>query len=150
MDEDTFWDLIAQLDWDKTGDDAAVVRPVLRALVEREPDEILEFQEILAEKLHALDGRRWARESGDDVWWGEPDKLSVDEFLYTRCAVVANGREVYEGVLRDPSDMPKDREFEALLYIARDAWEERTGREYDHDTRVSYETFSNERGWQEN
>jgi hypothetical protein len=91
-------------------------------------EEIQSLQEMLAAKLHAIDGRAWARESGPEVWWGEPDQLSVDGFLYARCVVVANGSESYDAVLADPREMPKDREFECLLYIAPNAFDKKTGR----------------------
>jgi hypothetical protein len=111
--------------------------------------EIGSFQEILAQKLYDLDGRAWARESGPEIWLGEPDQLSVDAFLYARCAVVARGRDIYSGVRADPTRMPKDAEFESLLYVASTAYERKTGLEWDDldDTEMSYETFSNEAGW---
>jgi hypothetical protein len=33
------------------------------------------------------------------------------------------------------------------LYIAPKAWEARTKHRFDHETKVSFETFSNEPGW---
>ena len=48
---------------------------------------------------------------------------------------------------RDPTQMPKDLEFESLLYIAPKAWEATTGKEWDLVTDVSYETYSNRAGW---
>jgi hypothetical protein len=109
--------------------------------------EIRYFKEILARKLYALDGRRWARQAGPGVWWGEPDSLSVDGFLHARCAVVANGRHFFHRVLADPAAMPKDMEFESLLYIAREAETRKNGRCDGIDTEVSFETFSNPEGW---
>jgi len=149
MDDPTFWALISKLDWTHEGDDARVVEPVVVALSAMSEVEISAFQEALAVKLYQLDGRAWAKESGGMIWWGEPDSLSVDGFLYSRCAVVANGKDFYEVVLGDPEAMPKDLEFESLLYMANTAFERRTGREpYDElDTQLSYETFSNEAGW---
>jgi hypothetical protein len=60
---------------------------------------------------------------------------------------VANGREYFELVLRDPSRIPKDMEFESLLYVARNAYERKTRKEWDFASAVSYETFANEAGW---
>jgi hypothetical protein len=148
MDEATFWSLIDKFDWSKDDDDA-IIEPAVLALALLPDSQIAEFQEILARKLYALDGRAWARESGE-VWFGEPDRLSVDGFLYARCLVVANGREFYEAVLADPTTMPKeDADFEALLSLAADAYDRKTGLVWDEldDTAVSYETFSNEAGW---
>ena len=149
MNDPAFWSLIAKLDWAHEGDDESVVEPVVGALAEMPVEEIAAFQNNLAAKLHAIDGRDWARESGALIWWGEPNRLSVDGFLYSRCAVVANGRDFYEAVLRDPKRTPKDIEFESLLLIAQWAYERKTGKEDDvlDSTDVSFETFSNESGW---
>jgi Protein of unknown function (DUF4240) len=146
MDEATFWALIDALDWSHEGDDEAVVEPVVKALEAMEPAQIQEFEDILVRKLYDLDGRVWARESGGGVWWGE-DSLSVDGFLYARCVVVANGRGFYEAVRQDPKKMPKDMEFESLLYVAPKAYERKTGQKLDRAREVSYETFSNRAGW---
>ena len=147
MDEATFWSLIDRFDWSKEEDDD-IIEPAVVALALLPDSQIADFQEILARKLYALDGRAWARNSGES-WWGEPDRLSVDGFLYARCLVVANGREFYEAVLADPAAMPKDADFEPLLRLAADAYDRKTGLEWDEldDTEVSYETFSNEAGW---
>ena len=149
MDDGAFWGLIEKLDWHREGDDEAVVEPLIRALALLPDAEIGSFQEILARKLYDLDGRAWAREAGDEIWLGELDQLSVDGFLDARCAVVARGRDTYDGVRADPTQMPKNASFETLLYAASTAYERKTGLEWDDldDTEVSYETFSNEGGW---
>lgn len=149
MDDGMFWSLIDKLDWERDDDDDAVVEPLVRALALLPDAEIGSFQETLAQKLYDLDGRAWARESGDEIWFGDPDRLSVDAFLYARCAVVARGRDTYGAVRADPLQMPKNAEFESLLYVASTAYERKTGLEWDDldDTDVSFETFSNDGGW---
>jgi hypothetical protein len=149
VDDAAFWGLIDQLDWGNDGDDDRVIKPVVDRLASLADAEIGSFHEILAQKLFDLDGRAWARESGDQVWWGDPDRLSVDGFLYARAAVVARGRAVFDAVLADPTQMPKNAGFESLLYVAANAYERKTGLEWDDldDTEVSYETFSNDDGW---
>ncbi len=147
MNEATFWGLLDGLDWRHQGDDEQVVAPVVDALARRSLKEIEGFQQILSRTLHALDGRAWAREMGSG-WRGGLHPISADEFLYARCAVVANGREFHDAVLADPRRMPKDMEFEALLSIAWKAWEAKTGEEPGFGRGdVSHETFSNEAGW---
>ena len=147
MDEETFWSLIASFDWDKTGDDEAVVEPAVAALAALPVDELRSFEEILAEKLYTLDTEAHAKEIGEDRYRGERTPFSVDAFLYARCVVVANGGDFFEAVVADPSQMPKDMEFESLLYVAESAHERKTGEPLDHTPRVSYETFSNRAGW---
>lgn len=149
MDDDVFWGLIDRLDWAHKGDDQRIIEPVVGALATRTEDEIRAFQEALAQKLFLLDGRAWARESGPLTWWGDPDSVSSDDFLYSRCVVVANGREYFDSVLRDPTRMPKDLEFEVLITLAMRALERKTGRtlEYNLDTKTSFETFANKAAW---
>jgi hypothetical protein len=149
VDDGTFWAVIDLLDWSHDGDDERVIKPVVERLASLPDAEIGSFHEILAQRLYDLDGRQWARESGSDIWHGEPDRLSVDGFLYARSAVVASGRAAYEAVLADPTRMPKNAAFETLLYVASTAYERKTGLEWDDldDTEVSYETFSNDEGW---
>jgi hypothetical protein len=148
MDEATFWSLIDRFDWSKDEDDD-IIEPAVVALALLPDSQIAGFQQVLARKLYALDGRAWARESGELIWFGEPDRVSVDLFLYARALVVANGREFYDAVLADPSTMPKDSDFEAILMLAADAYDRKTGLEWEEldDTDVSFETFSNEAGW---
>lgn len=151
MQDSEFWTLISKLAWKHAGSDDKVVAPVVRALAAMPAGEIVGFQNLLTEKLYALDGHDWARESGDSIWWGEPRVLSTDAFLYARCVVVANGPAFYEAVLTDPKAMPKDMGFEVLLYVAMKAYERKTGLHGDAvrgHAAVSYETFSNIAAWE--
>ena len=149
MNETLFWELIALLDWEKTDGDDLVLRPAVVALSQLDVDDIFAFDDLLAEKLYTLDTREVCRA----VYLGEIDPddgeqyVSADDFLYSRCVVVANGKELYESVVRDPEKAPRGLEFEALLYLAQAAYEEKTGEEYDHATPLSWESFSNEEGW---
>lgn len=142
--EERFWELIDLLDWSKEGDDDAVTEPVVRALSEMPIPNIHQFEEILAEKLWHLDTRRHADASMRE----DPDgHFSVDYFLYDRCCVVANGKAFYEEVLNDPNKMPSGISFEPLLYIADRAFSRKTGKKLVHIPSRSYETYSNEAGW---
>lgn len=144
----TFWKLIALLDWSKTGDDDAVVAPLVCALAERSVDDIVAFEERLADLLYSLDGEIYAREIGEEAYRGPGSYLSADWFLYVRACAVANGGAFYRKVLKDPRQMPKDMEFESLLYVAGKAFEAKTGEYWEgHATYRSYESFSNEKGW---
>jgi hypothetical protein len=55
MNENEFWKIIELLDWDQSGDDESVVEPVVSALAKKENKEIYKFEEILSQKLYALD-----------------------------------------------------------------------------------------------
>lgn len=147
MSEDEFWKLIGQLNWKRTGNDDAVIRPVVKALARLHEEQIIAFDDLLAEKLHALDTERHAREIGSEAFTGDRNHFSEDWFLYARCCVVANGKDFYETILHNPSEMPKDMEFEALLEIAARAYEEKTDQPYEHIPTINYETYSNLSGW---
>jgi hypothetical protein len=149
MTEDAFWKIIALFDWEKTGDDDAVLRPAVEALAAMSEADIFRFDDILSEKLYALDTREHARH----VYAGSIDVddgdayISPDDFLYSRCVVVANGKQFYDQVLSDPTKSPQEMEFEALLYVAGQAYEAKTGDEYEHVPPLSFESFSNTDAW---
>ncbi len=149
MKEELFWEIIGHLAWDHAGDDEAVLQPAVDRLSGLSVAEIVAFADILAERLFALDTREHCRagyrgeldpDNGDDY-------ISADDFLYLRCAVVANGQDMYEAVLRNPEKMLHGLEFEALLGLPERAYEDKTGQDFDHLSPVSYESFSNEAGW---
>jgi len=146
MSEDVFWRIIGLFNWKKLGDDDAVIDPAVKALAKMSQEQILQFEDILGEKLYALDTAAHAKEIGEEAF--QPGKyFSVDWFLYSRCVVVANGRKLFESVIADPTQMPKNCEFEALLSVARQAYENKTGMEFDHISPFCYETYSNRNGW---
>lgn len=148
LSEQHFWEIISLLDWDKEGDDDAVVEPAVAYLTAGPVRHIFEFADLLSEKLFTLDSEAYARHIGEDAW--SPDRyFSVDNFLYARCCVVANGKEMYEKVLHDPAQMPKDLTFEALLYLPSEAYERKTGKAYDYSPAFPIETYGNEKGWEE-
>ena len=146
MDEDQFWAIIGLLDWDKESNEE-ILGPAVQALSRFSENDIAVFDDILAEKLYELDGQRFAEKLGSNRYTGK-GHFSVDSFLYSRCCVVANGKEFYEKVLQDPGQMPKEYTFEPLLYLASRAYRQKTGKDsYDHTPDIWYETFSNPAGW---
>ena len=149
MYESTFWSIIGLFDWDKTGDDDAVLEPALQALAALDEKAIFMFDDILSEKLHALDTREHCRAcySGELDPDNGDDYISADDFLYSRCVVVANGRDVYASVMANPARMPRRMEFESLLSVPASAYERKTGKEYEHVSPVSCESFQNTAGW---
>lgn len=146
LSEARFWEVMALLDWGKEGDDEAVLELALAQLAAAPVRHIFEFADLLSEKLYRLDGRVYAENIGEDAW--SPDRyFSVDNFLYARACVVANGKIVYESVLDNPAQMPKDITFEALLYLPAEAYEQKIGRKWDYIAAYPIETYSNKVGW---
>ena len=145
MDEELFWEILDSLNWKRTGDDEAVLRPAEKRLAALPVEDIFAFEEILAEKLYQLDGEKYAVACypGKD-----PDSISGDGFLYDRCSVLTNGREFYEQVVQHPETWPVGFEFESLLFLVHHAYARKTGSEdYPHITRLCFETGSNAAGW---
>lgn len=141
-----FWEAINLLDWEKEGDDEKVIHPLVRFLSEQPIGHIYRFSDILSEKLWQLDTYAHAKIFLDDP--EEEGLLSVDDFLYTRCAVVANGKDYYEKILYNPNLMPPDLTFEPLLYVPLKAYKKKTGKSFSPVAAYNYETYSNKKGWQ--
>jgi hypothetical protein len=135
MSEEQFWQIIALMRFNSS--DALVAG-------------IESAEDILAEKLHAIDTREHCRHCYRSEL--DPDNgdhyISADDFLYSRCVVVARGRLFYEVVLQRPSRMPRGVQFEDLLFLAAHAYERKTGEDFDHISPVTWESFSNDSGWQ--
>ncbi len=143
LDESDFWALIAQLDWTKSDNDL-VIEPLVSALAQMPVANIYQFQDLLSEKLWKLDTRAHAAVFSD----ADDDSLSVDDFLYARCGVVANDKDFFQKVLGTPNEMPVDITFSPLLRIAKKAYERKTGKKMTIVPAFNYETYSNQLGWQ--
>jgi hypothetical protein len=146
MDEDTFWQLVAECTPPHDDPDAAELAETLtERLTAGSVETVIGFAEQLAWVLYQLDRREHA-EAGTTT-----DYISADAFLYARAAVVAGGREFYHEVLRDPALFaPYNDELiwaEPLLYVPDDAYQNLTGEEWNRETRYSYESSSNQDGW---
>lgn len=141
LSSDECWALIDLLDWDADTNEH-IVQPLLSALTALSEQQLCQFADWLAEQLWKLDTPQHAA-----VLQGEKSYLSVDDFLYVRCAVVANGRAFYEEVLAHPEAFPVEVTFEPLLYIAQEAYEQKTGRDMEHIPIYDFETYGNQQAW---
>lgn len=142
--EDDFWRVINEIDWAKKGSENKIA-PAVKMLAKMPVSSMYLFADKLSRKLYHLDTRAHAMAYAVN----EPDNfVSADDFLYARCAVVAEGREYYEKVLNDSSQMPDDIVFEPLLYLADDAFELKMGIPFNYMPIYNYETQSNKTGWQ--
>jgi hypothetical protein len=98
------------------------------------------FADKLSEKLYNLDTRVHAHYCSKN----EPDNfISVDSFLYARCATIAEGKLHYKTVLNDASKMPNDIEFEPLLFLADRAFKLKTRKDFNYRPVFNYETHAN-------
>lgn len=146
MDENQFWEIITLLSWNEADDDKTV-EPAIKHLAKLKVSDIKQFEENLTYKLYCLDTKEHAKNIGDAAYRETDNYVSVDFFLYARCKAIANGQAFYEIVLKDPTKMPKDEEFEILLSVSETAYELKTKKELDYSTGCNYETYSNKTGW---
>jgi Protein of unknown function (DUF4240) len=138
-----FWHIISLFDWSKK-ESAEIMAPAIKKLAAMPVVNIYLFADKLAEKLHQLD----TRAHGKAYLKNEDDNyLSVDDFLYIRCAVVAEGKAYFDKVLQNPSEFPADLSFEPILNLPDQAYELKTGRTFEYAPTVSYETYSNTKAW---
>ena len=144
--EDYFWDLIELIDWNKETD-SKILSPLLDRLVSLSQENICQFKEILSEKLFRLDTKEHARFIGDYSYKEEESSFSPDIFLFTRALVVAKGKDFYSRVLFNPKLMPKNSDFEAILYLPAEAYKIKTGKEMNYVPKFIPETFFNSKGW---
>jgi len=148
LSETDFWALIELLDWKQTGNDDAVIEPVVSALSKAPLRHIYDFKDILSQKLYLIDTEEHARQIGQKAFREDAEDFSADEFLFARCCAVANGRDKYEAARQNPTLMPKDMEFAPLLRIANEAYRRAQGTVLKYVSAYSVETFSNQKGWE--
>ncbi|MFF1838856.1 DUF4240 domain-containing protein [Streptomyces sp. NPDC058231] len=140
MNEDAFWQLIEDCRPTEPDPEAERLAATVTERLARSPlSLVIGFAEQLSWALYRLDRKEYGH------------NLSGDAFLYTRAAVVAAGRTVFDSVLRDPAAFaPYATDLiwaECLLYTPDHAYKRITGEEWDRDTRYSYESCSNTEGW---
>ncbi|MFK0014893.1 DUF4240 domain-containing protein [Streptomyces sp. NPDC091027] len=145
-----FWSLIATLNGVATQESC---QRLAKELSRRPVPDIIGFAERHAEALYRLDQEKFGTIPVMDLTQrdGSPFPQSSDVFLYTRCAVVAAGRTVWESVFSDADKFAPytsaEHDGEWLLYVPDRAYELATGREWNRLTRYCFESYSNRDGW---
>ena len=143
LSEAQFWGIIEELDWSKQESNSIMAKAV-KTLSLMPVANIYLFKDKLSEKLYNLDTKAHANTYKSKQ---EDGYLSVDDFLYVRCAVVAEGKDYYENVLTQPSEMPIEIAFEPLLSLANTAYQMKTGKKMNYFPIFNYETHSNYAAW---
>jgi len=143
LEELKFWRFILLIDWTQK-ENEKILQPIVKALAISNEVIIYQFSERLAFYLHQLDGPAYTKSL-------EADELgfSTDTFLYARCLAVAKGEKFYKKVLAKPDTMPVGEDFEALLYVATKAYQQKTGKQYQYVPTTNYESFFNQKLWGE-
>ena len=143
LEESKFWKFIALIDWEQK-ENKKILRPIIKALADTDESAINQFSESLAFHLRQLDGPAFTKSLKTNELG-----FSADTFLYARCLVVAKGEKFYKKVLAKPENMPVDEDFEALLYVAEKAYQQKTGKSYQYVPTINYESFFNQQLWRE-
>ena len=146
MGENLFWNIISLFNWHGKND-GDIIEPAIKYLSSLKVTDIKQFEENLTFKLYCLDTKEHAKNIGEYSYSENDDYVSVDFFLYARCAAVSKGKELFEEILNNPTKMPKNCDFEALLIISEYAYERKTKKEFNYVTGCDYETYSNKIGW---
>ncbi|MEZ0066586.1 radical SAM superfamily enzyme YgiQ (UPF0313 family) [Streptacidiphilus sp. MAP12-20] len=131
MDETDFWLLIDDTRDASQGDPVEHADLLVERLVERTPDEVLDFARLFEARM----ARAWRTDL-----WGAADLLlggaGEDAFEYFCAWLIGQGREVFEGALVDPDDLSvllpdfdedEDGDAEELGYAGDRAYEQLTG-----------------------
>ncbi|MGW9206951.1 DUF4240 domain-containing protein [Embleya sp. NPDC055664] len=131
MDESEFWELIDATREAAEGDPEEQADLLVERLTQLDPDSVCDF----AKHFEA----RYTRAYRWDLWGAAAVLLegaSDDVFDAFRCWLIGQGRDVFEGALRDPDDLADlldtfdpdiDGDGEDLGYAADEAYEQMTG-----------------------
>ena len=144
MPDDEFWAFLDLLQGSRTEQNTTNFDRLMASLTEAGPPKIGEFYETLVLKTHALDTEPHYRS------FSMIPGIS-DDFLYFRLAIVASGKDRYEQVLMNPREFPSywtpNCWNEQLMYVADYAYRAATGEDFNRESSVSIESFSNRKGW---
>ena len=145
LSRDEFFRIIMDIcDWNRSGDDNAVLKPLITYLAKQSDEVIFAFEDVMAELLYELDTKALFERALK--YYDHSD----DTFLYSRCVALINGKQYFEDAKNGKVDDLWKSEFESVLYVARRAWSEKHGcdmDEFPHFPKHSYETGSNKEAW---
>lgn len=126
MDTAAFWTIIDEAAKKSKGDQEKFLSIAGKKLKTLGPDGIVGFRKQLNSQLNRL--YTWDVWGAAYLWMGG---CSDDGFEYFRLWLIAQGKETVEKVLKSPDDLatlkvddPEECEFESLLYLASEIYEE--------------------------
>ncbi len=104
--------------------------PVIEFLSNKDDDFIFNFDDTLYSLLHELYTEKLLEQYKE-----KSSYVSDDDFLYSRCVALINGKKYFDGIKKGIINFPADMEFESLLYVAQNAWAKKhntEANEYPH------------------
>jgi len=140
MNKNEFWRLIDSAHDDSAGDQDLQEAMLVSRLEKYTPEEIAEFEYLMREYLIEADDFKVMAAQKIIAGW-----VSDDSYLYFRCWLIGQGENTFTEALRNPdvlADIVEDDveylDFELLLYVATQAYEQRTGKQEDDDNSDSF------------
>jgi len=161
MEENKFWEIITDT-WKKSNknkirlkaieeNDEKVLRELMEfiytdlisyyqiELLKLEKQEFISYIHKLEEKLYQIDRKEIHEYIGG----------SSDGFLYSRCFILAMGKEYFEMINETPKKGKYDLEAESFGFGAYWLFERKHNQEFERNSIHCIETRSNEEGWKE-
>ncbi|RSK46271.1 DUF4240 domain-containing protein [Hymenobacter perfusus] len=161
MDKKEFWQLIEEAKTAAYGDQQQQEASLISHLAQLEPEQIIGFECRLREYL--LEADHFNIIAAQKIIDGY---VSDDPYLYFRCWLIGQGETVFTNALQNADSLASVmdegyQDFEELLYVATEAFKQRTGKTNEDDTfprgvasaqGLSYDSDSETKGedWTEN
>lgn len=139
MTDEEFWKLIslADLKLIDQQDCLAGVAPIIDALSQKPAEDICHFEEVMSQKLYAL----------DYAVLNDEFETGADSFLYQRCYAVISGHRFYVNTFSEEKRKLGMFDWcQSLLSVAPIAWKQSQDSDWCFTASVSYETGSNRDG----
>ncbi|WBA40763.1 DUF4240 domain-containing protein [Hymenobacter canadensis] len=134
MDKKEFWQLIESAKKTAQGDQQQQEAALISHLAQLEPEQIVGFECRLREYL--LEADHFNIMAAQKIIDGY---VSDDPYLYFRCWLIGQGETVFTNALQNADSLASVMDegyqnFEELLYVATEAFEQRTGKTEEDDT----------------
>ncbi|MBJ6145899.1 DUF4240 domain-containing protein [Hymenobacter sp. BT559] len=129
MNKEEFWRVIDFAHQQAKGNEQVFESLLIKNLGQYSPEGIVEFECLLEQQL--LDADDFKIMAAQKIIEGS---VTDDSYLYFRCWLISQGKSVFEEVLRNPDSLASIdtegaiAEFEPLLYVATQAYENKTGK----------------------
>ncbi|MBT9391695.1 DUF4240 domain-containing protein [Hymenobacter sp. NST-14] len=153
MDKQQFWQLIEQAKRRSGGDVEEQAEHLQEKLATLLPEEIIAFEDMFQHLMHeAYQSNLWA--AAYIILGG----CSDDGFEYFRAWLIARGQKVFETALAEPDSLAKiikvddaeESEAESMLYVARMAYEEQSGKDDFDKVTTRYSLPAIDLNWGDN
>ncbi|MBX0291442.1 DUF4240 domain-containing protein [Hymenobacter sp. HSC-4F20] len=134
MNKTAFWQIIESAKAEAQGDQQVQEQALISSLEKLDLEQIVEFECILREYL--IEADHYNIIAAQKIIDGY---VSDDPYLYFRCWLIGQGETVFTNALHTPDSLASViedpyQDFEALLYVATEAFGKRTGRTEEDDS----------------